>query len=225
MDFKRLIQEAHGAAIEKGWWKDECDKRRPLMLVITEIAEAVEADRKNKRADKKQFHNDLGESGDFKLEFETFIKDSLEDELADVCIRLFDYAGQYAVSVDKINFAYAEQTSKEMPSHTLKEYEVAAKQSETEFGLVNSKDITKNFADEIRSGQRIKIKCIPSYLFTTTRTIIEIYHKAFPGKYIGEAIGRLKNICIQLNIDLEWHIEMKMKYNKTRAFKHGNKQY
>lgn len=224
MDFKRLIQEAHRAATEAGWWQEECDKRRPLMLVITEIAEAVEADRKNNNGSREYFQNELGEHGDFKKAFESHIKDSLADELADVCIRLFDYSGKYAVSIDKINFAYANETSKEAPSHSRDEFDQAAKQSETEYGLVNSNHIEREFKSEIKSGSA-KIKCIPSYLFTTTRVVIDIHNKAFPGKYIGEVIGRLQNICVQLSIDLQWHIEMKMKYNKTRSFKHGNKAY
>ena len=32
-------------------------------------------------------------------------------------------------------------------------------------------------------------------------------------------------LCKVRNIDIEWFIEQKMKYNKLRPYKHGNKQY
>lgn len=47
-----------------------------------------------------------------------------------------------------------------------------------------------------------------------------------------EGFKRLTNIAYlcfdyaeHLGIDLEWHIEAKLQYNKTRSFRHGNKKY
>ena len=39
------------------------------------------------------------------------------------------------------------------------------------------------------------------------------------------ASGLLVENADQLGIDLEWHIEHKMKYNELRPYKHGGKKY
>lgn len=70
---EEIIQECHKTAVEKGFWKvDDKTKTRnlgeALMLVVSELSEALEAVRQ----------------GDM---------DSFTEELADACIRVFDLAG------------------------------------------------------------------------------------------------------------------------------------
>jgi hypothetical protein len=62
---------------------------------MCELAEAVEADRCGKRADRKEFERLAGTCEDVVWPhlFEMYIKDSVEDELADAVIRLLDYIG------------------------------------------------------------------------------------------------------------------------------------
>ena len=38
---------------------------------------------------------------------------------------------------------------------------------------------------------------------------------------IADTVIRLFDLCQGFDIDLEWHIQQKMKYNATREFKHG----
>jgi NTP pyrophosphatase (non-canonical NTP hydrolase) len=215
MNFKELIPAIHSNAIAKGFWKEEGDKRKPLMLVISEIGEAVEAHRKGLMANKEQFIKDLSIS-DFKDAFKTHMKDSMGDELADVVIRLLDYSGKYAVRVDKIISAYSNEVGKKSVEH----YEEALAFAKSNHARVNSSHVESHFKEEIKLSKQ-NIKCVPSHLFTTVRIICEIYHKAFPGQYIGEAIGRIQNLCTQMNIDLEYHIQIKMKFNATREYLHG----
>ena len=40
---------------------------------------------------------------------------------------------------------------------------------------------------------------------------------------LADAVIRIADICGYSNIDLEKHIELKMKYNETREYKHGKK--
>lgn len=70
-----------------------------LMLVITEIAEAVEADRKGNRADRDAFETRTNVHPEFVERFEAYIKDSLEDEFADVFIRLVDMVEVFNLDV------------------------------------------------------------------------------------------------------------------------------
>lgn len=45
VDLNRLATQAHEDAVKHGWWEKERNNQHHLMLVIAEIAEAVEADR------------------------------------------------------------------------------------------------------------------------------------------------------------------------------------
>jgi len=93
-----LSESIHQWAIDKGFWDGEHSDEEKMVLVITELSEAVEADRKNRRADMLTYKNCTGADdildADMSLyliqSFEKLIKDTIEDELADAYIRLLD---------------------------------------------------------------------------------------------------------------------------------------
>lgn len=93
---KELINRAYGTAKNHGFHDKELSPQHMLMLVISEIGEAVEADRKNLHADVLKF-NFMCEPQFFNENFKTFIKDTVEDELADVAIRIFDFCGTVGI--------------------------------------------------------------------------------------------------------------------------------
>lgn len=71
------------------------------MLIVSELSEALEALRYNKRADIEAFHIDtLGESEFSKVAFESHVKDSFEDEISDALIRLFHLCGLLGIDID-----------------------------------------------------------------------------------------------------------------------------
>ena len=87
-----------------------------LMLVVSELSEALEADRKDKHAFQLfKNGNVLGEeplllsdlkalnTGSYywKSLFEKHVKDSFEDEIADALIRLFDLCGGFGIDIEK----------------------------------------------------------------------------------------------------------------------------
>ncbi len=79
-----------------------------LMLVVTEIGESVEALRENKKANWENYETDLDFQSDFipadqrqKKSFERWIKNSFEDEIADVFIRLADLCGYMNIDIEK----------------------------------------------------------------------------------------------------------------------------
>lgn len=88
MNLNEIRDKAYQCAIVHGWHEEEHSNEHLLCLVISELIEAVQADRKGKRAERKPF-----ESFPSKIGFDIFVKDTVEDELADACIRLFDLAG------------------------------------------------------------------------------------------------------------------------------------
>ena len=72
------------------------------MLILTEISEAVEADRKGLHAvynavEYCYSHEDKIDVESRNRYFERDIKSTLEDELADVCIRIFDLCGMLGI--------------------------------------------------------------------------------------------------------------------------------
>lgn len=76
--------ECHDASVVGGWWHDintgerlDRNKGELLMLIVTEISEAMEAERKN------LMDKHLPE------------RKAVEVELADALIRIFDYAGAH----------------------------------------------------------------------------------------------------------------------------------
>lgn len=90
-----FIGRAYDTACKHGFHDERTSVEHQLMLVIGEIGEAVEADRKNKRANLELFSKFT--EGAFVGGFEAHIKDTIEDELADVCIRIFDMCGCFGI--------------------------------------------------------------------------------------------------------------------------------
>jgi NTP pyrophosphatase (non-canonical NTP hydrolase) len=98
---KELTDRAYRIACEHGFHDVERSPEHWMMLVISEIGEIVEADRKNLRANPKGFEKCIGLT--YSDRFKNYVKDSVEDELADVVIRLLDFCGMigyYPVAVE-----------------------------------------------------------------------------------------------------------------------------
>lgn len=88
-----LKDRAYKTAIAHGFHEEVRPDAFWLGLVMSEMGEAINADQKGLRANVVRFVEDMELGNPFKESFEAHIKDSLEDELADVVIRLFDFAG------------------------------------------------------------------------------------------------------------------------------------
>lgn len=101
MNYNELSKKAHANAIKHGFWEEKMSNEHCLMLVITEIAELVEAHRKEDYAYVDAFEKH-SESVSFDENFERHIKNSVQDELADTVIRLFDLAGALGVDFNKM---------------------------------------------------------------------------------------------------------------------------
>lgn len=98
MNLNELKDRAYTIAKAHGWHDKELSDETYLMLIITEIAEAVNADRNGKHANISMFKANCNTpqvrpEGHWKYIYELFIKNSVEDELADVVIRCLSFAG------------------------------------------------------------------------------------------------------------------------------------
>jgi len=106
MELKKLIKEHHKAMIEKGFYPDGEEKNlgEMLMLMISELSEILEADRNHSYTDlKKVTHNPLllYNFSQWKWNFEACVKDTFEDEVADVFLRLFDFCGYMKIKLEE----------------------------------------------------------------------------------------------------------------------------
>ena len=98
INLNELRNIAYKTACEHGFHDKRLSEEHCLCLVISELMEAVEADRKGKRADRESFKSSYEDEephddANFKYCFEKYIKDTISDELSDAVIRLLDLAG------------------------------------------------------------------------------------------------------------------------------------
>lgn len=182
MNKNKLSEKAHANAVEKGFWREKKGNEHCLMLVVTEIAEMVEADRKSKTSEPIERFNwfedwDKGTTSSDRFNFENYFKNTLEDEFADVAIRLSDLAGALGVDFDKMQ--------------PCRYYRAFDRFSFTENAFALVKGLSK---DRIAIEKRIQF-----------------------------GLNYIESWASQQGINLEWHIEQKMKYNQGREVMHGKK--
>ena len=95
MNFNDLAFVIHENAKSKGFWDVSTNIPEKLMLIVSEVSEALEAHRHGRIAPKgianKEFDRD---------EFEAIYKDTFNDEIADTIIRLLDLCGHLKIDID-----------------------------------------------------------------------------------------------------------------------------
>lgn len=76
MHINELVKLCHNVAKEKGFWDNNREIGTVLMLIVSELGEALEADR----------------TGDL---------ENFKEELADAVIRIFDFCGYLNIDLEK----------------------------------------------------------------------------------------------------------------------------
>lgn len=102
--FDDLIYVIHDLALKKGWWQEEREMGTMLALIHSEVSEALEADRTDANSEKIP-------------EFT-----GLEEELADVIIRILDLAGYYDLRIGQAVLAKHEYNLGRSFRHGNKKY-------------------------------------------------------------------------------------------------------
>lgn len=88
---------------QKGFWDGDRNIGELLMLVTSELGEAMEAHRKGRFADWNMYNRDADgniTTIDVKS-FESHIKDTFEDEIADAVIRLLDLSAGLGIDIER----------------------------------------------------------------------------------------------------------------------------
>lgn len=102
MTIHNLVKLAHHAAEEKGFWDGGVHNiSEKLMLIVSELGEAQEALRKDRHACPDEIALVEGAEDTFVGDFQTIVKDTFEDELADAVIRIADLAGYLGIDLEK----------------------------------------------------------------------------------------------------------------------------
>jgi len=191
-----LVSNSYRVARNHGFHDDYHSPAHYMMLVLSEIGEMVEVDRKNRYArvpnDKvgtvyspQTFHKD---NKFFTETFEKNIKDTFEDEMADVVIRLCDFCGSLNV-LPQMNDVMVDMSEKFS--------EFFGKKSICEQCFYLSSMVVNIERSSYDADDTEMRKCLGS----TLSFIFEMAH--FHG------------------IDLLWHVDRKMEYNESRPRRHG----
>ena len=85
----------------KGFWDNERNVGELLMLVTSELGEAMEAHRKGRFAEFEQAETNVRLGGEWDANFKSHIKDTFEDEIADAVIRLLDLSAGLGIDLEK----------------------------------------------------------------------------------------------------------------------------
>ena len=193
IDFNALRDRAYKCACAHGFHNTELSNGHLLMLVITELSEAVEADRKGKyfkgistfEREFNRYSALVDENKRFECAFEKYVKDTVSDEMADAVIRLLDLAGLRGISLEFAN-GDIDDCIEDMAE---------AYKDET-------------FTESIYSISTLPVRYDGIFDFPTA---------------VNDMILSIFGLAKHLDIDLLWHIEHKMKYNELRENKHGKR--
>ena len=191
--FNELSKRAYKCACEHGFHNEERSNEHWLCLVVSELMEAVEADKKRKRfkGNKNKFEKEYNrypalveEQKRFACAFEKYVKDTVEDELADSAIRLFDLAGLRGITINDFSEEEIYESTESCNGETFTE------------SIYNIATIPVRFEYE--------------------------YGYSF-GKQLNSMLLGVIGLSNYMGIDLLWHIERKMEYNELRPKMHGRK--
>lgn len=198
--YKNLINlqpQVLANAVSKGFWIGDQNKGERVMLMITEIGEAVDAHRKGALLAHNGFISlekwselqkpiiyqcgmPVDEKSLFLKWYESQIKHTVEEEVADLVIRILEYTAGFHLQLVERDYR---------------------------------NDTTDNFAND---ALQLTLCCINAY--------DQDEQISFLSKDWGYTLAAVIKFCHWYDIDLLEHVQWKMRYNESRPFKH-NKKY
>lgn len=97
-----LAKEIYKANVAKGFYEKEKNTGEMLCLIHSEVSEALEADRKGKFFEGAiQGVNGWVADEDFKASFNSHVKGTFEEEMADIFIRVLDMCAYRGIDLEQ----------------------------------------------------------------------------------------------------------------------------
>ena len=174
--WQKLAVRIHDDSVSKGFWDEDHPLNHCVMLVICELGEAVEADRRGRYAKKILVLEQLYEHA-FPIVYESHIKGTLEEEVADTAMLLLGLIARMGWVID---------------------------------------DIVRPSCVSFSHYGSLPLLCYS--------VIEDLVSREFGDRYaVLWALYQVLAIAYKYDIDLLYHIELKMRYNKTRPRLNGKR--
>lgn len=188
---KQLMTKAYENAKAKGFYEPDLDINKALMLIITEMSEAIQASRHDRHGSIEGYNTYL-EVSDEHTAYEESLEGTVESEFADIAIRIMSLLGWYD-SQKVICLMNDTEIRKTEEYHKV----------EFEHGNYSLPDAMYLI---ITRMTYFPFSCSPAWM--NTLRLQEILVMVF-------AIVHIEGI------DLVEHIRLKMQYNESRPYLHG----
>ena len=199
-DINVYAQQIYSDNKEKGFWNPPIDSIQKIVLIQSEMFEALEAHRKGRQSgDPNLCESKMADLTEFNDYFVEHIKDSLQDELADVMIRILDMAGGFQIHINYqyINTSLQFWDDKHQSLGLMKKAYYSFPSCVLEFAHIINEYI-KNDLSSLAADKVMEKGLNTMFEFTCS-------------------------LAQHLRIDLWLHVHLKLAYNRSRAFRHGKK--
>lgn len=193
-----LAEDAFKNADKHGFYTESTEIETALMLIITEMAEAVQADRHNRHGSIEDYESEIQMGRDIPTAYKNSLEGTVESEFADIAIRILSLLGWMN-----------SKTSIKLKSDSIlaDKYEVAKIQCRV-LNIINNGSIAKDLYR--LNGHFSWFVGNESCYWFVSDTLQNILMSVF-------AIAHIHNI------DQMEYIKLKMQYNESRPYLHGCK--
>lgn len=187
--------EIHKNAVNKGFWDEELPPSHYQGMIVSELGEMINAHRAG-LITKVNLDELINETDDekFKKRFEEEVKNNYEDEGADVVIRALD--------------ALTNNGESEMRTHLM-----------DTLSMIKQK--VKNTLEKEGRMEAYKELSMPSHVWYIMRDAAKIDLEYSFVEALCHIIAEIHIISELMGFDLMKHIQVKMRYNEMRPYKHG----
>lgn len=191
-----LAEDAFKNADKHGFYTESTEIETELMLIITEMSEAVQADRHNRHGSIEDYESEIQMGRDIPTAYENSLEGTVESEFADIAIRILSLLGWMNSKTPIVL---------ESDSILADEYGISKIQFKVQ-NAINKGSIAKDLYR--LNGHFNRFVDNESCSWYVSDTLQDILMRVFA-------------IAHNNNIDLMEHIKLKMKYNESRPYLHG----
>lgn len=188
---KQLMTKAYENAKAKGFYEPDLDINKALMLIITEMGEAIQASRHDRHGSIEGYNTYL-EVSDEHTAYEKSLEGTVQSEFADIAIRIMSLLGFY--NSQKIICLMNDIELKKTEEYHKVEFEHG------NYSLPDAMYLI------ITRMTYFPFSCSPAWM--NTLRLQDILVQVF-------ALAHIEGI------DLVEHIRLKMQYNESRPYLHG----